>query len=167
MSVSLLIQTHIKIELFEPNEMTATTMGKFRFLLQCMPALRRGFSDFSTFDLIAATYWTDLDQRHLRAKSEQNFLRFGGVGVVSVLVEPLLQRPRHVLQSLTLVSHFPPAGTTPIERKNIIRKTTRRVNKLTTFTFMHRLFQSLPAATESAAYACKWHSYFWLAWRRV
>lgn len=102
------------------------TMGKFRFLLQCMPALRSGFSDFSTFDLIAATYWTDLDQRHLRAKSEQNFLRFGGVGVVSVLVEPLLQRPRHVLKSLTFVSHFPPTGMTPIERNNIIRKTTQR-----------------------------------------
>lgn len=154
MSVSLLIQTHIEIELFKPNEMTAT-MGKFRFLLQCMPALRSVFSDFSTFDLIAAAYCTDLDQRHLRAKSEQNFLRFGGVGVVSVLVEPLLQRPRHVLQSLTLVSHFPPAGTTPIERKNIIRKTTRRGNKGTTFTFMHRLFQFFPAATESAAHACK------------
>lgn len=149
MSVSLLIQTHIKTEPFKPNEMT--TMGKFCFLLQCMPALRSGFSDFSTFDLIASTYWTDLDQRHLRAKSEQNFLRFGGVGVVSVLVQPLLQRPCHVLQSLTLVSHFPPAGTTPIERKNIIRKTT---------ICMYRPFQSSPAATESAAYACTWHHYF-------
>lgn len=56
MSVSLLIQTHIKIELFKPNEMTATTMGGFRFLRQCMLALRSRFSDFSTFDLIAATY---------------------------------------------------------------------------------------------------------------
>lgn len=145
--------------------MTATIMGTFRFLLQCIPTLRSGLSDFSTFDLIAATYWTDLDQRHLRAKSEQNFLRFGGVGVVSVLVKPLLQRPRHVLQSLTLVSHFPPAGTTPIERKNIIRKITRRGKKGTTF--MHRPFRSLPAATESAAHACKRHHYFWLAWRRV
>lgn len=155
MSVTILIQTQIKIELFKPNEMTATTMGKFCFLLQWMPTLRSGFSDFSTFDLIATTYWTDLDQRHLRAKSEQNFLRFGGVGVVSVLVEPLLQRPRHVLQSLTLVSHLPPAGTTPIERKNIIRKTTRRGKQGTTFTFMHRSFQSLPAATEFAAHAYK------------
>lgn len=58
-----------------------------------------------------------LHQRHLRAKRQQDFLRFGGIGVVSMLVEPLLQRPRHVLQGLALVSHFTPAGTTPIERE--------------------------------------------------
>lgn len=59
--------------------------------------------------------WTHLDQRHLRAESQQDLLGLGGVGVVPVLVEPLLERPRHVLQGLALVSHFAAAGTTPAE----------------------------------------------------
>lgn len=49
MLVSLLIQKHITIEVFKPKEMTATTMGTSRFLLQCAPASRSGFSYFSTF----------------------------------------------------------------------------------------------------------------------
>ncbi len=61
--------------------------------------------------------WTHLDQGHLRAEGQQDFLGLGGVGVVSVLVEPLLERPRHVLQGLTLVSHFTAAGTTPEEEQ--------------------------------------------------
>lgn len=71
---------------------------------------------------MAAAYWAYLDQRHLRAKSEQDFLRFGRVGVVSMLVEPLLQWPRHVLQSLTFVSHFTPARTTPVRRQTSSEK---------------------------------------------
>lgn len=59
--------------------------------------------------------WTHLDQRHLRAKGQQNFLGLGGVGVVPVLVEPLLEWPRHVLQGLALVPHFTAARTTPVE----------------------------------------------------
>lgn len=58
---------------------------------------------------------THLDQGHLRAEGQQDLLGLGGVGVVSVLVEPLLERPRHVLQGLALVSHFAAAGTTPVE----------------------------------------------------
>lgn len=56
---------------------------------------------------------THLHQRHLGAEGQQDFFRLGGVGVVAVLVEPLLQRPRHVLQGLTLVSHFAAVGTNP------------------------------------------------------
>lgn len=58
-----------------------------------------------------------LDQSHLRAERQQDFLRLGRVRVVSVLVEPLLERPRHVLQSLALVSHFAAAGTTPVHQQ--------------------------------------------------
>lgn len=50
----------------------------------------------------------------MRAEGQQDLLGLGGVGVVSVLVEPLLERPRHVLQGLALVSHFAAAGTTPV-----------------------------------------------------
>lgn len=32
-----------------------------------------------------------------------------------MLVEPLLERPRHILQGLALVSHFAAAGSTPVE----------------------------------------------------
>lgn len=82
---------------------------------------------------MAVAYWAYLDQRHLRAKSEQDFLSFGRVGVVSMLVEPLLQGPRHVLQSLTLVSHFTSTGTTPNGRKisseNHINKKKKSVKK--------------------------------------
>lgn len=122
---------HITIEPFKPNEMTPTAVGKSHFVLQYMKTLCTYFQIFLLLHLIAATHWTHLDQRHLRAKGEQDFLGFGGVGVVPMLVEPLLQWPRHVLQSLTLVSHFPPAGTTPIERKNIIRKAPWRGKKVT------------------------------------
>ena len=60
---------------------------------------------------------THLNQGHLRAEGQQDFLRLGGVGVVSVLVEPLLERPRHILQGLALVSHFTTAGTTTLEEQ--------------------------------------------------
>ena len=54
-----------------------------------------------------------LHQRHVRAQRQQHLLRLGGVGVVPVLVEPVLQRPGHVLQNLTLVTNFDPAETRP------------------------------------------------------
>lgn len=60
---------------------------------------------------------THLDQGHLRAESQEDFLCLGGVGVVSMLVEPLLEWPRHVLQGLTLVSNFATTGTTPVEKQ--------------------------------------------------
>lgn len=102
----------------------------------------------------AAACWAYLYQRHLWAESEQDFLGFGGVGVVSMLIEPLLQRPRHVLQSLTLVSHFPPAGTTPIGRKtsseNHISKEKKGVKKLHISVYVD-CSNLLTAATKSAA----------------
>lgn len=61
--------------------------------------------------------YTHLDQGHLRAESQEDFLCLGRVGVVSVLVEPLLEWPRHVLQGLALVSNFAATGTTPEEKK--------------------------------------------------
>lgn len=56
----------------------------------------------------------------MRAEGQQDFLRLGRVGVVSVLVEPLLERPRHVLQGLALVSYFTAAGTTAVEESGIM-----------------------------------------------
>lgn len=143
---------HIKIKFFKPNETTATTVGKSHFLPYRMLCTLHFQLYFLLLHLMAAAYLAYLDQRHLRAESEQDFLSFGRVGVVSMLVEPLLQRPRHVLQSLTLVSHFTPAGTTPIGRKNIIRKAHQKENKKECEKVLHfcirRLFQSFNCCTQ-------------------
>ena len=48
-----------------------------------------------------------LHERHLRAERQENLLGLGGIWVVAVLVQPLLQGPRHVLQRLPLVPHLP------------------------------------------------------------
>lgn len=58
-----------------------------------------------------------LHQGHLGAEGQQNLLGLGGVGVVAVLVEPLLERPRHVLQRLPLVPHLPAALPRPAAEK--------------------------------------------------
>lgn len=58
-----------------------------------------------------------LHQGHLRAEGQQNLLGLGGVGVVAVLVEPLLERPRHVLQRLPLVPHLAAALPRPAAEK--------------------------------------------------
>lgn len=58
-----------------------------------------------------------LHQGHLGAEGQQNLLRLGGVRVVAVLVEPLLERPRHVLQRLPLVPHLPAALPRPARRR--------------------------------------------------
>jgi len=44
------------------------------------------------------------------AQSQQYLLSFGGVRVVPVLIEPLLQRSSHILQGLTFVSNLPSAA---------------------------------------------------------
>lgn len=61
--------------------------------------------------------WSHLNQRHLGAECQEDFLCLGGVGIVPVLVEPLLERPRHVLQGLTFVSDFTTTGTTPVKKR--------------------------------------------------
>lgn len=58
-----------------------------------------------------------LHQGHLGAEGQQNLLGLGGVWVVAVLVEPLLERPRHVLQRLPLVPHLPAALPRPAAEK--------------------------------------------------
>lgn len=58
-----------------------------------------------------------LHQGHLGAKGQQDLLGLGGVGVVPVLVEPLLEWPRHVLQRLPLVPHLPAALPRPAAEK--------------------------------------------------
>lgn len=146
---------HIKIKFFKPNETTATTVGKSHFLPYRMLCTLQFQLYFLLLHLMAAAYWAYLDQRHLRAESEQDFLSFGRVGVVSMLVEPLLQRPRHVLQSLTLVSHFTPAGTTPIGRKTSPEKHIRRKIKKSVKRFYISVYVDcsnlLTAAPKSAA----------------
>lgn len=56
-----------------------------------------------------------LHQRHLGAEGQEYLLGLGGVRVVTVLVKPLLEGSRHVLQSLALVPHLaavlPGSGT--------------------------------------------------------
>lgn len=113
---------HIKFTFFKPNETIPTTVGKSHLCLHHMLCTLYFQLYLLLLHLMAAAYWVYLDQRHLRAKREQDFLSFGRVGVVSMLVEPLLQRSRHVLQSLALVSHFTPAGTTPIGTKTSSEK---------------------------------------------
>lgn len=58
-----------------------------------------------------------LYQGHLGAEGQQDLLGLGGVGVVTVLVEPLLERPRHVLQRLPLVPHLAAALPSPAAEK--------------------------------------------------
>lgn len=49
---------------------------------------------------------THLHQCHVWAQGQQHLLRLGGVGVVPVFVQPMFQRPGHVLQHLSLVANF-------------------------------------------------------------
>lgn len=58
-----------------------------------------------------------LHQGHLGAEGQQDLLGLGGVGIVAVLVEPLLERPRHVLQRLPLVPHLATALPSPAAEK--------------------------------------------------
>lgn len=124
---------------------------------------------FQLLHSMAATYWAYLDQRHLRAKSEQDFLRFGWVGVVSMLVEPLLQRPRHVLQSLTFVSDFTPAGTTPIGRKTssekqISKKKKKKEGEKVLRFWTRRLFKSFNCGIQICS---RTRHYTRLAWQEA
>lgn len=58
----------------------------------------------------AVTY---LDERHVRAQSQEDLLRLGGVGVVPVFVQPVFEWPGHVLQHLSLVADFDATQTRP------------------------------------------------------
>lgn len=60
---------------------------------------------------------THLHKCHLRAKREKDFLCFSGVRIVPVFVEPLFQRPGHVLQSLPFMPYLSRVLTRPVEKK--------------------------------------------------
>lgn len=126
---------HVKNPAFQTwLDSNSTTESKFHFFPHCSHSCLH-FSHLLFFLVFSSLMeptrdWTHLDQRHLWAESQQNFLCLCGVGVVSVLVEPLLERSRHVLQGLALVSHFTAAGTTPVEQHGEKRQTVDRTNAL-------------------------------------
>lgn len=62
---------------------------------------------------------TYLDKRHVRAQGQEDLLGLGGVGVVPVFVQPVLERPGHVLQHLSLVADFDATQTRPGRIKGI------------------------------------------------
>lgn len=87
-----------------------------------LPKKSQLFKISSPFFLPISPSETHLHQRHLGAEGQQDFFRLGGVGVVPVFVEPLLERPRHVLQGLALVSHFAAVGTNPVRGRRTVLK---------------------------------------------
>lgn len=101
---------------------------------------------------------THLDQSHLGAEGQEDFLRLGWVGVVSVLVEPLFEGPRHVLQGLALVSHFASAGATAGHEQghDVIRQdeniniyTNLKFCSLKIYIFKHMICSNSPSSNKT------------------
>ena len=68
---------------------------------------RRRTSSFIYIDLETLSVWcTDLHQSHVGSLGQLHLLRLGGVGVVSVSEEPLLQRSHHVLDHSALLTRL-------------------------------------------------------------
>lgn len=75
-----------------------------------------------------------LNQGHVGAEGEQDLLGFGGIRVIPVFIQPLFERPGHVLKSLPLVPHLPSA-----HHRQRRRKRQREILVSTSYVFPSRV----------------------------